>query len=83
MGMFNQLSGINAILYYLNDIFSAAGFRGVSSDLQAVVIGATNLIATLLAMSLIDQAWPQNPPVEWFSRNGDLPYRSRDSFRSE
>ena len=55
MGMFNQLSGINAILYYLNDIFSAAGFRGVSSDLQAVVIGATNLIATLLAMSLIDK----------------------------
>src|SRR5439155_19832009 len=26
IGMFNQLSGINAILYYLNDIFGAAGF---------------------------------------------------------
>ena len=55
LGMFNQLSGINAILYYLNDIFAAAGFNSVSSNLQAVVIGATNLLATLLAMSLIDK----------------------------
>jgi len=29
MGMFNQLSGINAILYYLNDIFAAGGYGGV------------------------------------------------------
>jgi hypothetical protein len=28
--MFNQLSGINAILYYLNDIFAHAGFSEVS-----------------------------------------------------
>lgn len=55
LGMFNQLSGINAILYYLNDIFFAAGFSRVSSDLQAVVIGATNLVATLVAMSVIDK----------------------------
>ena len=54
MGMFNQLAGINAILYYLNDIFLAAGFSRVSGDLQAVAVGATNLLATLLGMSLID-----------------------------
>lgn len=41
--MFNQLSGINAILYYLNSIFERAGFDRVSSDLQAVLIGVTNL----------------------------------------
>ena len=35
IGMFNQLSGINAILYYLNDIFAKAGFTKVSGDLQA------------------------------------------------
>jgi MFS family permease len=52
---FNQLSGINAILYYLNDIFAAAGFTGVSADLQAVVIGLTNLIATMVAMTVIDR----------------------------
>jgi SP family arabinose:H+ symporter-like MFS transporter len=55
IGMFNQLSGINAILYYLNDIFAYAGFSKVSSDLQAVAIGATNLVFTILAMSVIDR----------------------------
>jgi MFS family permease len=53
--MFNQLSGINAILYYLNDIFEAAGFSKVSGDLQTVAIGSMNLLATLLGMSLIDK----------------------------
>ena len=52
---FNQLSGINAILYYLNDIFERAGFGKVSGDLQAVAIGATNLLFTIIAMSVIDK----------------------------
>ena len=55
IGMFNQLSGINAILYYLNDIFGRAGFSKVSGNLQAVAIGATNLLFTLIAMSVIDR----------------------------
>jgi MFS transporter, SP family, arabinose:H+ symporter len=55
IGMFNQLSGINAILYYLNDIFAAAGFSKLSSELQSVAIGGTNLAATLLAMTVIDK----------------------------
>ena len=55
IGAFNQLSGINAILYYLNDIFAAAGFDRISSNLQAVAIGAMNLVATLLGMALIDR----------------------------
>ena len=53
--MFNQLSGINALLYYLNDIFAAAGFDKVSSDIQAVAIGFTNLVFTIIAMSVIDK----------------------------
>jgi sugar porter (SP) family MFS transporter len=55
IGMFNQLSGINAILYYLNDIFAKAGFSNVSGDKQAVLIGFTNLCFTMLAMSIIDK----------------------------
>lgn len=55
IGMFNQLSGINAILYYLNDIFEKAGFNRLSSDHQAVLIGITNLVAVSLAMSVIDK----------------------------
>jgi MFS transporter, SP family, arabinose:H+ symporter len=55
IGMFNQLAGINAILYYLNDIFERAGFNRVSSDMQAVAIGLTNLIFTMIAMTVIDK----------------------------
>ena len=55
IGMFNQLTGINAILYYLNSIFAYAGFSKVSGDLQAVAVGATNLIFTVIAMSVIDK----------------------------
>ena len=55
IGMFNQLTGINAILYYLNSIFAHAGFSKVSGDLQSVAVGATNLIFTMIAMSVIDR----------------------------
>jgi len=55
IGMFNQFSGINAVLYYLNDIFAKAGFSKVSGDLQAVAVGATNLVFTMVAMSVIDR----------------------------
>jgi sugar porter (SP) family MFS transporter len=55
IGMFNQFSGINAVLYYLNDIFAKAGFTKVSGDLQAVAVGATNLVFTIVAMSMIDR----------------------------
>jgi sugar porter (SP) family MFS transporter len=55
IGMFNQLAGINAILYYLNDIFERAGFSRISSDMQAVAIGFTNLVFTIGAMTVIDR----------------------------
>src|SRR5665213_2210694 len=53
LAAFNQLSGINAILYYLNDIFTAAGFSRLSGARQAVIIGAVNLVVTLIALMLI------------------------------
>jgi SP family arabinose:H+ symporter-like MFS transporter len=55
IAVFNQLCGINAILYYLNDIFQSAGFSKVSGDLQAVAVGATNLLFTMIALSVIDR----------------------------
>jgi SP family arabinose:H+ symporter-like MFS transporter len=55
IGLFNQLEGINAILYYLNDIFAAAGFSQVSGDQQAIMIGFTNLVFTVVGMSVIDR----------------------------
>ncbi len=55
LALFNQLTGINAILYYLNDIFAAAGFSSVSADLQSVAVGGANLAATLVGLTLIDR----------------------------
>ncbi len=55
IALFNQLTGINAILYYLNDIFAAAGFSSVSADQQSIAVGLANLIATLVGLSLIDR----------------------------
>ena len=55
IGAFNQLAGINAILYYLNSIFAAAGFSQVSGDQQAIAIGFTNLVFTIVGMSVIDK----------------------------
>ncbi len=54
VAMFNQFSGINAFLYYLNDIFKASG-GSLSPDLQAVMIGVANMVFTLLGMLLIDR----------------------------
>lgn len=55
IGAFNQLAGINAILYYLNNIFAAAGFSQISSDQQAIAIGTTNFLFTIVGMALIDK----------------------------
>ncbi len=55
IGMFNQLSGINALLYYSNSIFASAGFSSSSAALQTVSVGLVNLLATFLGMSLIDK----------------------------
>ncbi len=52
---FSQFSGINAVLYYINSIFSAAGSNYLTGGLQTVVIGATNLVFTILAMVMIDR----------------------------
>jgi sugar porter (SP) family MFS transporter len=55
IGAFNQLAGINAILYYLNDIFAAAGYSQLSSDQQSIAIGTTNFLFTIIGMALIDK----------------------------
>ncbi|MEX0613987.1 MAG: MFS transporter, partial [Pirellulales bacterium] len=55
IAMFNQLSGINALMYYAKDIFRMAGAGKNSALLNAVVIGLTNLVFTMLALAVIDR----------------------------
>ncbi|HVP42833.1 MAG TPA: sugar porter family MFS transporter [Terriglobales bacterium] len=55
VAFFNQFAGINAILYYANDIFAMGGYSKLSANLQAVAIGLTNLVFTLMAMAVIDR----------------------------
>jgi sugar porter (SP) family MFS transporter len=52
---FNQLSGINALIYYTADIFAMAGAGRTSALWQSVTIGVTNLLFTVLAMGVIDR----------------------------
>jgi SP family xylose:H+ symportor-like MFS transporter len=54
IAFFNQVSGINAILYYAPKIFKMAGAAAESALLQSVIIGLTNLIFTILALGVID-----------------------------
>ncbi len=51
---FNQLSGINALLYYSKTIFTMAGMTGDVALMSSVVVGFTNLIFTMAAMAIID-----------------------------
>ena len=55
IAFFNQLSGINAILYFAPRIFELTGLGAKAALLQSVGIGVTNLIFTFVGLSLIDR----------------------------
>jgi len=55
IAFFNQLSGINAILYYAPRIFEVAGLGVSAAFLGSIGIGIINLIFTLVGVALIDK----------------------------
>jgi sugar porter (SP) family MFS transporter len=55
VALFNQLSGINAILYFAPRIFRLTGLSQEAALLQSVGIGVTNLVFTFIGLWLIDR----------------------------
>jgi MFS family permease len=55
IAFFNQLSGINAILYFAPRIFGLTGLGAKAALLQSIGIGVTNLIFTFIGLWLIDR----------------------------
>ena len=55
IAFFNQLSGINFILYYAPEILEKAGLAAKESLLNSIAIGGTNLIFTFVGLYLIDR----------------------------
>lgn len=55
VAMLNQLSGINAMLYYAPRIFHMAGAGASAALAQSVAVGGTNLVVTIVAWFLIDR----------------------------
>jgi sugar porter (SP) family MFS transporter len=55
VGMFNQMSGINIVNYYSTEIFKDAGLTRETAFYLTVLVGITNLIFTIVGMSLIDK----------------------------
>ena len=66
IAFFNQLSGINAILYFAPRIFEMTGLATKAALLQSVGIGVTNLVFTFVGLWLIDlsltRRWVEKPP---------------------
>jgi len=55
IAFFNQLSGINAVLYFAPRIFELTGLGAKAALLQSVGIGITNLVFTFVGLRLIDR----------------------------
>lgn len=57
LALFQQITGINAIIYYSNDILEEAGFETTSQQAAAslVAVGLVNVLATFIAIAFVDR----------------------------
>ena len=57
LAIFQQVTGINAVIYYSDRIFAAAGFTSVQQQTDATIlaIGVVNVVATFVAIAFIDR----------------------------
>jgi len=56
VAFFNQLSGINFILYYAPEILESAGIGAKDSLFNSIAIGGVNLVFTFIGLYFIDKA---------------------------
>jgi len=55
VGILQQITGINSVFFYAPMIFEQSGIGTDASFIQAILVGVTNLVFTILAMLLIDK----------------------------
>jgi sugar porter (SP) family MFS transporter len=55
LAIFQQITGINAVLYYAPRIFERAGFERVSAIGQSTIVGLVNIVFTVVAIVLVDR----------------------------
>jgi SP family xylose:H+ symportor-like MFS transporter len=55
LSVFQQFIGINVVLYYASDIFKGMGMTTNASLLQTIIVGAVNLIFTIVAIMTVDK----------------------------
>jgi MFS family permease len=55
IAIFNQLTGVNVLLYYVLDIFTELGSGRLNGRKDAIIVAVTSLVATMIAVSIIDK----------------------------
>jgi SP family arabinose:H+ symporter-like MFS transporter len=55
IAIFNQLTGVNVLLYYVLDVFTVLGSGQLNGHKDTVIVAATSLVATMIALNIIDK----------------------------
>ena len=84
LAVLQQITGINAIIYYSDSIFAAAGFTTPAAQAAATTwaIGAVNVLATFIAIAYIDRLGRRPLLIAGPHRHGAEPRRRRPRVRS-
>ena len=77
LAVFQQLIGINTIIYYAPTTLTNAGFGSDAAIYANLVIGVLNVVMTIVAIRLVDRVGPQAAAAERPRRHGPEPYRAR------
>lgn len=56
LAVFQQITGINVILYYGSEVFRSAGIAPTAAIYQTVIVGSVNVLFTLVAIWIVDRA---------------------------